>query len=107
MRFGSGNVDCGNITNSYNNVSVNNTDAEDSQIKKWLSPLEPQYRDQSVRTNRVDGVGGWFLETDEFREWSGSQGVSKRAVLFCYGDPGVGKTHIRLVRKLSWASGYH
>ena len=107
LSLGSGNVNSGNVTNSYNttvnNTTVTNTDAEDSQIKKWISPLEPQHRHEDVRTNRVAGVGDWFLETDRFREWSGSQGVSERVVLFCYGDPGMGKTNIRSVRKLSRA----
>ena len=94
--FGSGNVDCWNVKNIYNKtISVNRTDDEDNQIKQWLSPLEPQYRHQSVQADRVTGVGSWLLERNEFREWSGSQGVSKQNVLFCYGDPGVGKTHIR------------
>ena len=105
--FGSGNIDCGNITNSHNNITVNKTDDEDNQIKQWLSPLRPQCRHQSVQTNRVNGVGGWFLEMNEFQEWSSGQGVPTQPVLFCYGDPGVGKTHIRLVRRLSRASEYH
>jgi len=103
------NIDSGNVTNSYNTtittnnktITVSRTDDEDSQIKRWLSPLDPRHRHQSVQTSRADGVGGWFLERGEFREWSGSYGVQKQAVLFCYGDPGVGKTHIRLVRGLS------
>ena len=97
MQFGSGNVDCGNIMNSYNNVTVKNTD-EDNLIRLWLSPLEPRHRHRTVQANRVEGVGGWLLENSEFRGWSDSQGASKQAVLFCYGDPGVGKTHIRSVR---------
>ena len=98
MQFGSSNVDCGNITNSYNNTTVIKTD-EYNQVKQWLSPLTPQSRHQSVQANRVEGVGGWLLEKKKFREWSSSQGVPKQAVLFCYGDPGVGKTHLRSVRK--------
>jgi len=105
--FGSGNVGCGNITSILNSkITVNEID-EDSQIKKWLSPLTPQGRHQSVQSNRVEGVGGWLLESNEFREWSGAQGVLEKTVLFCYGDPGVGKTHIRSVRKLSRTSAYH
>ena len=94
--FGSGNVDCGNVTNSYNKtITVTKTDDEDNQIKQWLSPLEPWHRHQNVQAGRVSGVGSWLLERSEFREWSGSQVGPKRAVLFCHGNPGVGKTHIR------------
>ena len=110
--FCSGNI---NSWNNYNNtitlngeaITVNATEDEDNKIKQWLSPLEPQGRHQSVQANRVDGVGGWFLESDEFREWSGSRGVPNRSILFCYGHPGVGKTHLRSERKLSYAKGYH
>ena len=105
--FGSGNIDCGNITNSHKNITVNKTDDEDNQIKQWFSPLRPQFRHKNVQTSRVNGVGDWFLEMNEFQEWSSGQELPKQAVLFCYGDPGVGKTHIRLVRRLSRASGYH
>ena len=84
---------------------MNKTDDEDNQIKQWLSPLEPRCKHRSVQANRVDGVGGWLLERSEFREWRKRQVLPKQVVLFCYGDPGVGKTHIRSVRKLSLASG--
>ena len=59
--FGSGNIDCGNVVNSYNNatsITLSNTDGEDNQIQKWLSPLEPRYWHQDLQTNRVGGVGG-------------------------------------------------
>ena len=85
----------GNTNTLKNKTVMFKTDDEDDQIKQWLSLLEPGYKHQSVQTDRIDGVGGWLLETNEFREWSGSQGVPKQSVLFCYGNPGVGKTHIR------------
>ena len=111
--FGSSNVNCGNVTNSntftLNNktITVNRADNEDDQIKQWLSPLDPRYRHQSIQASRVNGVGSWLLESGEFREWSGSRVRQKQTVLFCYGDPGVGKTHIRLVRRCSLTGGYH
>ena len=37
------------------------------------------------------------MGTEEFRRWCGldAEGKSDSAVLFCYGDPGAGKTFIR------------
>ena len=37
------------------------------------------------------------MQTEEFRRWRGLRAESEgdRAVLFCYGNPGVGKTFIR------------
>ena len=92
-----GNVDSYNVSNSYNSiVNVNNVTAdEDLEIMRWLSPLDPRNRHQDVRTDRLDGVGNWLLETNEFREWRSNEGGADKAVLFCYGSPGVGKTYIR------------
>ena len=40
-------------------------------------------------------VGDWLLGTEEFINWNtGEDGVVSQ-VLFCYGGPGVGKTHTR------------
>jgi len=67
------------------------------QLLAWLSPLSPGSRHWDIQEHRADGVGEWFLETEEFRRWyAGSEGgEGESAVLFCYGDPGVGKTFIR------------
>jgi len=87
------NVGDSNIDKSYN-TTFNSSD-EDAQIMRWLSPLEPNNRHQGVRNDRFDGIGGWFLETREFREWRSSEGGADKAILFCSGSPGVGKTYLR------------
>jgi len=86
--------------NSFNTVNVSNniTVADDpSNILAWLSPLDPKSRHQDIQDRRVEDIGEWLLQTKEFRSWhTGSGGdESDNAVLFCYGDPGVGKTYIR------------
>jgi len=89
-----GNVNSFNVlTGTYVNF-VTEIDAENRQILQWLSPLEPQKRHQGVRIGRLDGVGNWALETAEFRKWSEEDGCGD-PVLFCYGNPGVGKTFLR------------
>ena len=82
--------------NSFNNVINVNTGIsdEDNQVREWLSPLKPQQRHQDVRSDRLDGVGDWFLETSEFRRWSNREDESRERVLFCSGGPGVGKTYL-------------
>ena len=89
-----------NSLNSYTAVNVLNnfTIADDrSNILSWLSPLDPKLRHQDIQDRRVENVGEWVLQTEEFKSWyAGSGGgESDDAVLFCYGDPGVGKTYIR------------
>jgi len=93
IQFGDNNANCGNTVGSYNKT-VYKSD-EDAQIMRWLSPLESSNRHQGVCTDRFDGVGDWLLETWEFREWRGSDGGADKAVLFCSGNPGVGKTYLR------------
>ena len=92
VTFGDGNDNCGNITGSFNTVYKSNKDAE---TMRWLSPLEPEYRHYDVRTKRFEGVGNWLLEKREFLEWKGGEGGADKAVLFCSGDPGVGKSYLR------------
>ena len=92
VSLGDGNADSGNITNSFNTFNLSD---EDRQVMRWLSPLEPNKRHQGVRSERFDGVGDWLLETREFREWIRSEDGADKAVLFCSGNPGVGKTYLR------------
>ena len=85
-----------NTTNSFNNVWNNCTIADDrSPLLAWLSPLEPRVRHRDIQERRVDNVGEWLLQTDEFRSWHAGSGEGDKAVLFCHGGPGVGKTFIR------------
>jgi len=87
-----------NTTVTNNSITNNFTIADERlQILSWLSPLEPTLRHQDIRERRVENVGEWLLQTEEFRSWyTGSEGgESDNAVLFCSGDPGVGKTYIR------------
>ena len=85
--------------NSFNTIIITAAD-EVSQILAWLSPLDPHVRHQDICSQRVDSIGEWLLETNEFRDWyNGSEEEgSDHAALFCYGDPGVGKSYIRYAR---------
>ena len=82
--------------NTTNNINLIVTDGQPN-ILAWLSPLDPKLRHQDIRDRRVEGVGEWLLQTEKFSSWhagSGGDGIND-VVLFCYGDPGVGKTYIR------------
>ena len=90
--------DNNNCFNTTNYVWNNYTVADDrSQLLAWLSPLEPKLRHRDIQERRVDNVGEWLMQTEEFRNWHGrcGEGEGGNAVLFCYGDPGAGKTFIR------------
>jgi len=81
-----------NIANSFNSTAPD----DNSQILEWLSPLEPRVRHRDIAAQRLDGIGAWVLETEEYRRWhnAGRGGESVHATLFCDGDPGVGKSYI-------------
>jgi len=90
-----GNINSFNISNTGVVNLISQNDAEGHQILKWLSPLEPQQRHQGVRTDRLDGVGNWVLESTEYRKWRDAEDGCAEQVLFCEGNPGVGKTYVR------------
>ena len=86
-----------NNINSLNTTVSNFIVADNrSNILAWLSPLNPKLRHQDIQGHRVEKLGEWLLQTEVFRAWNaGSGGESDSTVLFCYGNPGVGKTFIR------------
>ena len=89
-----GNINSFNSSTNYNIVNIaTGPDVERHQILQWLSPLEPEKRHQGVRTDRLDGVGNWVLETSRFRKWRDVEDGCVEPVLLCYGNPGVGKTY--------------
>ena len=94
IRLGSANLNNGNVIDSFNNSLVY-SDPENDQILRWLSPLEPDTRHRETHTTRFEGVGDQLQETSEFREWRGGVGGADKAVLFCSGNPGAGKTYLR------------
>ena len=101
---GTGNTNCGNVENSYNktwnNCTIISPSERKREILEWLSSLSSQgnqqdKRHQNVRHSRIDGIGDWLLETDEFLRWQNYEDGSVNPTLFCCGDPGVGKTYLR------------
>jgi len=94
------NKNVGNVTNSFNvwNKYEISAGYEKRQILEWLSPLAPRERHRVVSEGRLDGVGDWLLRTSEFEKWHIGEDQAVHPVLFCYGDPGVGKTYLRCVK---------
>ena len=84
-----------NITDSYNTITNITYGDERAKLLDWLSPLQPRVRHNDVRDRRQDGIGEWFLQTDEFLRWRDGEGELDKATLFCSGNPGVGKTFLR------------
>ena len=73
---------------SFNQINSNNTTTnityvnERTKLLNWLSPLQPHVRHNDVRARRQDGIGEWFLRTDEFLGWRDGRGEFGKATLF-------------------------
>ena len=95
--IGTGHINSFNQTNSNNITSTTNITYVNKRTKllSWLSPLQPRLRHNDVRARRQDGIGEWFLRTDEFLRLRDGEGEFDKATLFCSGNPGVGKTFLR------------
>ena len=94
MAIGTGHNNSFNVTNSYNTTNNTTYVDETSQILEWLSPLEPRLRHKDVSNLRRDGLGDWFLRTEDFIDWRNSEDGSSMSTLFCSGAPGAGKTYL-------------
>lgn len=67
---------CFNTANTYS-VWNNWTIADDrSQLLTWLLPLEPRFRHRDIQDRRVNDVGEWVIQTEEFKRWYGFQEAS-------------------------------
>ena len=92
---GSSNTNFANISNSYNHTINVGVSEESLRIQEWLSPMEPRARHQDVRNRRLDGVGEWVLQKNEFESWRKGPDSTSNRTLLCYGNQGAGKTYIR------------
>lgn len=64
-------------------------DQERLAILNWLTPADYALQQSDFINRRQTGTGLWLLESQEYQEWSGTEG---QMTLFCPGIPGAGKT---------------
>ena len=83
-----------NFQNSFSQCNFHVVDQRKTLLE-WLSPLEVGRRHWVISTDRVAGVGDWLVLTNQFAQWREADHGSAKRVLFCYGNPGVGKTYLR------------
>ena len=71
------------------------------KILRWLSLLDFAARHQDISSKRQPETRRWLLASVEYRTWSRSDIplMHNERVMWCYGDPGAGKTYSRLVLK--------
>lgn len=71
-------------------VATDRDDADKTKILDWISTFRHDQRHQTVRAARVEDTGNWFLRCPDYLEWCDTSSSSN--VLWCYGNPGTGKT---------------
>lgn len=62
------------------------------KLSEWLSPIVPSARHFENQKQRAEQTGRWLLEDVVFHAWLSLDAPQR--TLFCYGDPGAGKTII-------------
>ncbi|MCJ1392977.1 hypothetical protein MMC18_005849 [Xylographa bjoerkii] len=79
------------------------------KILRWLSPLDFAPRHQDISSKRQPETLRWLLASAEYRTWSRSDVplANDKRLLWCYGDPGAGKTYAssRVLDHLTESSG--
>ncbi|RBR08317.1 hypothetical protein FVER53590_13216 [Fusarium verticillioides] len=58
---------------------------------KWLYPGDSSQKHNSIEPCSLEGSCEWFFESQSFRDWIQQK---ESTTLYCYGDPGVGKTYL-------------
>ncbi|KAJ7582108.1 ankyrin repeat-containing domain protein [Mycena floridula] len=58
------------------------------KFANWLSRLDFQTTQQHLISQWTPGTVDWFIEDEKFKDWT----AGKFGVLWCPGEPGVGKT---------------
>ncbi|KAE9383048.1 hypothetical protein BT96DRAFT_120161 [Gymnopus androsaceus JB14] len=83
-----------NVKSGVDKILNHITDDERRNIANWLS--EEDFTDhQNLLEQRLTGTGAWILEESSFVSWK--NGTSESRTLWCYGDPGVGKSLVAAI----------
>ena len=61
-----------------------------SRILAWLSQLQPNKKHSNISDKRMEDTGNWLFKHDQYQEWKVAK--AKSGALWCFGDPGTGKT---------------
>lgn len=76
------------------NAHYRSVDEERMKILGWLSSVAYHEKYTDTLRRRHENTGKWFLELAEFQDWLKNE---SKNVLWCKGDPGVGKTILAYV----------
>ena len=63
-------------------------ESKELEILSWLSSHKRSRVHHDIRARRVSGTGQWLLDHTGFHAWMDQS----NPILWCRGDPGVGKS---------------
>ena len=63
------------------------------RILEWISPTDYPAQQSDIIKRRQEGTGQWFLDAPQVATWLSEP----RAILFCPGIPGAGKTMVAAI----------
>jgi hypothetical protein len=53
-------------------IGPTKTGQKQKDIVRWLSPVDPWETHEAAVQTHYSGTGDWFLESNEYLEWQGS-----------------------------------
>ncbi|KAI9802247.1 MAG: hypothetical protein M1825_002968 [Sarcosagium campestre] len=81
------------VAETRNVVRDAEREEEERRILDWLSRVDFKNKQDDIASKRHCGTGSWLLESGAFVNWYDGS-ASSGNILWCPGDPGVGKTFI-------------
>jgi len=61
-------------------------------VLRALKPLSFRDKHADLQSRRTEGLGKWLFKTPEYVKWLDE--TSDARTLWCYGNPGAGKTYL-------------
>ena len=78
--------------------SENEKAQKKATVLRALKPLSFQEKHTDLQLRRTEGLGQWLLTLPDFVDWQ--EGTFRSNTLWCYGNPGAGKTFLSFVHYL-------
>ncbi|KAK6336859.1 hypothetical protein TWF718_009648 [Orbilia javanica] len=81
-------VDLNTVVDEIATLRYDLAEDENHKILNWITPIDDSPQHNDILSRRQPGTGKWFLTSPQYQNWINT----KKAILFCPGIPGAGKT---------------
>ncbi|KAK6329625.1 hypothetical protein TWF730_006173 [Orbilia blumenaviensis] len=83
-----GKADFKKVINEIATIRYSLAREEDRKILEWITPIDESAQHNDTFNRRQPGTGEWLLTSPQYQNWLNTN----KAILFCPGMPGAGKT---------------